>query len=251
MAISTRIADYEVVNEMDSVFRSHNPLAERMGKIVGLFVRYLNEEDKKYARVGTGPELVEQRLLGDDLVRRWASSSRQQSTKVDPMETGGEHGLVKESTAAAVEYFDAIKGFGFVTNPEMKERVFLHQSIVSASGFQAVQDGDDLRCDVSRGSRGLYISKIRDIVKPTKLVAEALDAAVVRLFPDRGYGFVRVSAIAADALFHYSLLSEAMQNELRLGLEVRVNVRAGKSGTGYQVKQIVDFERSMSPPVSE
>jgi cold shock CspA family protein len=249
MAISTRIANYEVVNEMDSVFRSQSPLVERMSKIVGIFVHYLDEEDKKYVRIGTGPELSEQRLVGDDLVRQWASSARPQSAEVDSIGTGTEHGLVRKDIAATVEYFDATKGFGFVTSPEMKERVFLHQSVVATSGLQAVHDGDDLRCDVSRGTRGLYISKIHEILKPTKLASEALNAAIIRLFPDRGYGFVRVSAIGADALFHYSLLSEATQEKLELELELRVNVRSGKSGLGYQVKQIVGSEDSISHPV--
>ena len=201
MAISTRIANYEVVNEMESVFRSPSPLAERMSKIVALFVRYLDEEDRKYVRIGAGPELVEQRLLGDDLVRQWASSPRPQSAKVDSTETGAEHGLVRENTAATVEFFDATKGFGFVTNPEMKERVFLHQSIVVASGLQAVHDGDDLRCDVSRGPRGLYISKIYEILKPAKLASEALEATIVRLFPDRGYGLFGFQRSAAMRSF--------------------------------------------------
>ena len=250
MAITTRIANYDVVSEMNTEFRSQSQFAERMRKIVGIFARYLDEEDKKYVKIGIGSELAEQRELGDDLVRQWANSASMQSVKVNSVEADAQHGLVTVNTAATIEFFDATRGFGFATSPDMKERVFLHQRTVLASGLQTVQDGDDLRCDVSRGARGLYISKVYEIMKSPILASEALDATIIRLFPDRGYGFVRVPAIAADAFFHYSLLPEVMQEKLKLGLEVRVNVRSDKSGQGYQVKQIVDFEPSTSPPHS-
>jgi len=179
MAVTTRIANYDVVSEMESMFRSQGPFADRMKKIVGMFARYLDEEDKKYVKVGTGSELAEQRALGDDLVRQWSNSAGAQSANGDSIEARSDHGPVATDTAVTIEFFDATKGFGFATSPQMKERVFLHRNTVLASGFQTVQDGDDLRCDVSRGVRGLYTSKIYEIAKPAILASEALDALAI------------------------------------------------------------------------
>jgi len=57
-----------------------------------------------------------------------------------------------------VKWFNAEKGFGFITNDENSEDVFVHFSAIVCDGYKKLDDGQKVSFDVEpdpRGDRGV------------------------------------------------------------------------------------------------
>ena len=54
-----------------------------------------------------------------------------------------------------VKWFNSTKGFGFITNDETNEEVFVHYSGLAMDGFKTLEDGQAVTFDVTEGQRGL------------------------------------------------------------------------------------------------
>lgn len=54
-----------------------------------------------------------------------------------------------------VKWFNAQKGFGFITNNESGEDVFVHFSGIATEGFKSLDENQDVMFDITQGARGL------------------------------------------------------------------------------------------------
>ena len=54
-----------------------------------------------------------------------------------------------------VKWFNAEKGFGFITNDETNEDVFVHFSGIAADGFKSLEENQEVMFDIAQGARGL------------------------------------------------------------------------------------------------
>jgi CspA family cold shock protein len=54
-----------------------------------------------------------------------------------------------------VKWFNAQKGFGFITNNETGEDVFVHFSGIATEGFKSLEENSDVLFDITEGARGL------------------------------------------------------------------------------------------------
>ena len=54
-----------------------------------------------------------------------------------------------------VKWFNSTKGYGFITNDETNEEVFVHFSGLAMDGFKTLDDGQSVTSDVTEGQRGL------------------------------------------------------------------------------------------------
>jgi cold shock protein len=63
-------------------------------------------------------------------------------------------------TAGTVKFFNADKGFGFITR-EQGDDVFVHYSNIQGSGYKSLQEGQLVEFDVAPGRKGEEAQNVR------------------------------------------------------------------------------------------
>ena len=58
-----------------------------------------------------------------------------------------------------VKWFNAEKGFGFITNSEGKD-VFVHYSSINSDGFKTLEQGQTVTYDIIESDRGQQASNV-------------------------------------------------------------------------------------------
>lgn len=53
-----------------------------------------------------------------------------------------------------VKWFNSTKGYGFITNGETDEDLFVHYSGLAMDGFKTLEDGQSVTFDIIQGNRG-------------------------------------------------------------------------------------------------
>lgn len=53
-----------------------------------------------------------------------------------------------------VKWFNAKKGFGFITNSESGEDVFVHYSGIVSDGYKTLDEGQNVSFDIEQGAKG-------------------------------------------------------------------------------------------------
>ena len=53
-----------------------------------------------------------------------------------------------------VKWFNVTKGYGFITNAETGEDVFVHFTGIVADGFKTLEEGQNVTFDITEGNRG-------------------------------------------------------------------------------------------------
>ncbi|HUR78798.1 MAG TPA: cold-shock protein [Acidimicrobiales bacterium] len=61
-----------------------------------------------------------------------------------------------------VKFFNAEKGFGFITQ-DQGEDVFVHYSNIQASGYRSLEEGQRVEYDVAPGRKGDEAQNVRPI----------------------------------------------------------------------------------------
>lgn len=59
-----------------------------------------------------------------------------------------------------VKWFDAAKGFGFISPEDGSKDVFVHHSDIEATGFKTLEEGQRVNYDVKQGPKGLNAVKV-------------------------------------------------------------------------------------------
>jgi cold shock CspA family protein len=65
-----------------------------------------------------------------------------------------------EGSLGTVKWFNATKGFGFVTPDDDGEELFLHRSVLEQAGFCDLAEGTRVRVQTSEGAKGPQVSAL-------------------------------------------------------------------------------------------
>jgi len=59
-----------------------------------------------------------------------------------------------------VKWFNETKGFGFISQNDGGDDVFVHFNAIQGSGFKTLAEGQQVSFDVERGPKGLQASNV-------------------------------------------------------------------------------------------
>jgi len=66
-------------------------------------------------------------------------------------------------TTGTVKWFNADKGFGFITPDDGGADVFAHFSAISASGYRSLDENQKVEFEITQGQKGLQAENIRPL----------------------------------------------------------------------------------------
>ena len=62
-----------------------------------------------------------------------------------------------------VKWFNAEKGFGFITPDDGSQDLFAHYSAIEASGYRSLEEGQRVEFEVTQGQRGPQADQVRPV----------------------------------------------------------------------------------------
>jgi CspA family cold shock protein len=148
-----------------------------------------------------------------------------------------------------VKWFNATKGFGFVTTESGGGDAFLHITVLRQAGHEDIAPGVTLGCHATKGPKGLQVMRITSVdlstagpmpradtppaPAPEPGGADAADFVVglVKWYnAERGYGFVCPQDTDKDVFVHAATLRRGGIESLTPGQTVRVRITTGPKG---------------------
>lgn len=146
-----------------------------------------------------------------------------------------------------VKWFNATKGYGFLTVEPGGADAFLHVTILRQVGHEDIAPGVTLGCHATRGPKGLQIMRIVSVDLSTAGPMPRADAGTPPSADDdpgedfepgqvkwynaeRGYGFVCPASSGKDVFVHAATLRKNGIEGLTPGQNVRVRVAQGPKG---------------------
>jgi cold shock protein len=146
---------------------------------------------------------------------------------------------------AKVKWFNAAKGFGFVTMTDGTADAFLPMATLRRAGFDDVRDGASITCEVGSGAKGPLVVTVLNVDNSTATAgvgprpsygdgggraAPSVEGAVKWFEPDKGYGFISPDGGGKDIFIHVTALRRSGVTALGPGQRVRVAVVDGRKG---------------------
>ncbi|HZT86636.1 MAG TPA: cold shock domain-containing protein [Stellaceae bacterium] len=143
---------------------------------------------------------------------------------------------------AKVKWFNASKGFGFVTLSDGTQDAFLPMAILRRAGIEDVREGASISCEISAGAKGPLVTNVLNVDNSTAVPlnmdrrsaaprpSTTMEGAVKWFEAEKGYGFISPDGGGKDVFIHITALRRSGVNALGPGQRVRVEVVDGKKG---------------------
>lgn len=163
------------------------------------------------------------------------------------MQPSGEGATVR----ATVKWFNAVKGFGFVTPADGSPEAFLHLSALKQAGYDAVGEGAGIVVEIGQSPKGRQVLRVIEVdassarpspgrprpaaapppgLPPSAQDAETVEGVVKWFSPLKGYGFISPHAGGKDVFLHITILRNAGIASLNPGQVVRMQVVTARKG---------------------
>jgi cold shock protein len=202
--------------------------------------------------MGRGRDRGQNRRRFDDdqpAVEWWRPS--QQSFRREPREDAAPSGPAID---AAVKWFNADKGFGFVELADGSGDVFLHAAVLEAGGHTSVDPGATMRVQVGVGQKGRQVTAVLSVdastatperrpmrssprpssgrERPDASTATTVEGTVKWFKSDKGFGFVVGDDGQKDVFVHVSVVERAGLSGLDEGQ--RLSMKVVKTAKGRE-----------------
>ena len=142
-------------------------------------------------------------------------------------------------TTGTVTWFDADKGFGFLTPDDGGPDIFVHFSAIEVDGYRVLEQGQRIEYDVRDGDRGPQAQHVRPLDPDAEPAGR--DHGVVSWFDaDKGFGFLTPDAGGADLFVHFSEIAADGYRTLEPGQHVEYDVK--QSDRGPQAAQVLPVD---------
>jgi cold shock CspA family protein len=146
-------------------------------------------------------------------------------------------GAVLRNVLALVDFFDQGKSFGFVELEGRSDRAYLHADKLRVAGLDTLNDGDRILCDVARGRKGPYVKRIHKVESSAHVVRAT--CRIVKLFRERGYGFVSLEETKGEAFFHISVFDKNDREGLSVGTRLKAEICPDPKGRTSQIRRVL------------
>lgn len=187
-------------------------------------------------------------------------------------DNGGSRPLAKSSATGKVKWFNATKGYGFITLDSGGD-AFCHASALQAAGHSEVPQGATVVCDLADGQRGLQVVNVHSVDLST---AEApsrgprrdfgggggdrfggdrfggrghfrdsgpsgpMVEGKIKFFNDqKGFGFVMPDNGSGDIYLHASALRRSGVQSVEPDQRIRYSTRQGNKGVEVDRVEII------------
>lgn len=236
MALTTEISNSDTASMISSTNKSSLSPEVKSAAIRTLFCQHLIDQDELEINIpSTGSPYQPQRDLTDH-IRGFATAEDDKKNNIKDSSNINESGLIYEGVIGTIDFYDAQKGFGFI-DLEIGERCYIGSEALKRSALDSINDGDDILCDIGPSPRGPLVVQIHDIQsRPEEITL--VECVIVRLKPDRQFGFASVFGRNDDAFFHFSLLPSDILEDIKIGLRFEAEVRVNSKTGLQQVRRI-------------
>jgi CspA family cold shock protein len=164
-----------------------------------------------------------------------------------------------EAVEASVKWFNADKGFGFVTVAGGSD-AFLPARALEMAGHSTVPDGARLKVRINQGPKGPQVAEVLEVDTSTAQVmsktrrpsprplsprpgagpTEECLGSVKWYNVEKGFGFVAQDRGGKDVFVHATTLDRSGLSELLEGQRVRMQIGQGQKGPEARSIEILD-----------
>jgi CspA family cold shock protein len=159
--------------------------------------------------------------------------------------------------SATVKWFNATKGFGFVSPTDGSPDAFLHISALERAGVGEVGEGTTMVCDLGPGQRGPQVVTVHSVdvstaaprrpstprdggdFAPRGEPGPTVEGRVKFFSADKGFGFIAVDDGGKDVFVHIRALEKSGLRSLEPDQRVRLTITQGQKGPQAETVAII------------